>query len=154
MTMRLNSRDRLGFQSTLADTRLGGRAVSALIPSLNKSGFDEDMQSAYDVSDGDGSGGTVSWLRQQFFANVRNVETSLKTFGQVPPGAEVGDVFFSVWLRDKSLMEAVLHEPGAYFYIDGQRFRPTGILAAGVGQVEEWVVTAKEFHANQLAPGY
>lgn len=152
--MRQNSLDRLNYQRDLADTRLSARTIYALIPTLTKTSFDEDTQSGYDVSSGDGTGATTTWLRHEFYANVRNVETSLKTFGQVPPGAEVGDVFFSVWLRDKALMEAVLDEPGAYFFIDGQCFRPTGILAAGVGHIEEWVVTTKANFPLTRAPGF
>lgn len=152
--MRLTALDRIEFQKTLSDTRLVSRLIAAVVPTFVNTNFDSDTQSGYDVSSGDGTGRTVTWKVFEFYANVRNVETALKTFGQAPPGADVGDVFFSVGLRDKALMESVFNGPSAYFKIDAQRFRPTGILAAGVGQVEEWIVTCKEFHANQLAPGY
>lgn len=151
--MRLTSLDRLGFQKDLADTRLVSRLIQAVIPTYTNTNFDSDTQSGYDISSGDGTGRTVVWKVFDFYANVRNVETALKTFGQAPPGADVGDVFFSARLRDKALMEAVFNEPTAYFNIDGQRFRPTGTLAAGVGHIEEWIVTCKEYHVDQHPTG-
>lgn len=152
--MRLTPEDRLDFQRSLADTRLISRLIVAVVPTYTLTNFDQDTQSGYDISSGDGTGRTVTWKTHEFYANVRNVETALKTFGQVPPGADVGDVFFSVNLRDKALMEVVFNEPSAYFKIDSQRFRPTGTLAAGVGQVEEWIITCKEYHSNQYPVGY
>lgn len=149
--MRITSRDRLDYKSTLADTRLSGRSLYAAIPTVTKTSFDEDTQSAYDVSSGLGE--TYAWKVIEFIANTRNVEESLRTFGQVPPGAEIGDVFFSVDTRLKAVMEAVQNAESAYISIDGSFFRPTGILAAGVGQVEEWVVTVKAYYPLVRAPG-
>lgn len=149
--MRLNSLDRLNFRKDLADTRLSGRLLYAAIPTTTNTSFDEDTQSAYDVSAGLGQ--TYTWKVIAFYANTRNVETALKTFGQVPPGAEVGDVFFNVDPRLKDLMEEVRDAANAYISIDGQPFRPTGILAAGVGQVEEWVVTLKTYRPVVRATG-
>lgn len=151
--MRPSSQDRLNFQRALADTRLGGRQIHAVVPLIVRDqGFDVDTQSAGDVSQGLGE--DVEQFRvYAFFANVRDVDQALKTFGQAPPGVEVGDTFITVSRRDFDMMLQVKQNEHAYIFIDGNRFRPSGVSVAGVGQVEEYVVPLQRFHPQHIAPG-
>lgn len=151
--MRPTAAERLLFQRALADTRIGGRRIHAVVPLLVRDqGFDPDTQSGGDTSLGLGQ--TPEAFRvMALFANVRNVDQALKTFGQAPPGAEVGDVYITIGLRDKATLEQVMNHDDAYLVIDGDRFRPSSLSAAGVGQVEEWVVTLHRTSARFTATG-
>lgn len=153
--MRPGSYDRLLMQQALADTRLGGRLIHAVRPVLaQRQDYDADTQSAGDVALDDGLPHEAENFRvHALYANVRNVDQSLKTFGAAPPGAEVGDTFITIGLRDHDLMEQVQHDQYAYLVIDGDRFRPTSLTAAGVGRIEEWLVTLQRFSPIYVAPG-
>jgi len=154
--MRVTPAERLTFQRDLADTRLVSRYIYALVPVFDReSDFDEETLSGNDVAEGAGLGQTVSrWRVYAFYANVRNVDTVLKTFGQVPPGVEVGDVLISVHLRDKDMVLQVKNEPNAYLAVDGTFFRPENFHASGVGHVEEWTIGLRAFSPVYRAPGF
>jgi hypothetical protein len=151
--MRPTASDRLNFQRALADTRLVSRLIWAVVPQLVKTpGFDADTQSAGDVSVGLGQE-AEAFVRYQLYANVRNVDQALKTFGAAPPGAEVGDTYLTISRRDRPVLDQVKQNDAAYLVVDGDRFRPTSVSAAGVGQVEEWVVMLQRFTPPFPAPG-
>lgn len=152
--MRLTPSDRLGFQRDLADTRLDSRKIVLVLPQFVEADFDEFSQSGLSVDLGDGTGRQVSFITYELFANVRNVDAALQTFGQVPPGAVVGDVFLSVGARDKSVIDQGMINEHAYYFIDGGTWVSTAISAAGVGHAEEWIVTLKTVRPKHRARGY
>ncbi|HLC30324.1 MAG TPA: hypothetical protein VJM51_06050 [Dehalococcoidia bacterium] len=152
--MRITPQDRLMFRDTLADTRLYGRPVYVMIPVVVIDNLDADTQSGVDVSDGDGTGRFVSWREHAVLANVRNVDQSLITFGKVPPGVEVGDVFLSVSVGDRELMVEARDNEHAYIDIDGDRWRIADLSGAGLGSIEEWIVTCERFSPLFIAPGH
>lgn len=154
--MRPGPLERLNYQKALADTRLPGRLVYALIPRLERQEVDPLTESGLDPTYDDGTGQELAgWLTYAFHANVREVDQSLLTFGATPPGAVVGDVFMTIGLRDKPVLETVYGNEHAYVAIDGRRFRPTGFSVGGVGHVEEWIVSLVNFAAPSFtAPGH
>src|SRR3990167_62609 len=100
--MRVDPRDRIAIYGDLRDTRVYGRTIAVLIPTLveSASGFDELHDSAIDPSSGDGLGRTATWAISNIYANTRTVDQALVTFGQAPPGAQVGDTFITIDKRD------------------------------------------------------
>lgn len=159
--MPITSRDRLSFRDSLADTRLSGRQITLLFPTwtecpLPGCGYDELHDSAADPSCAacGGLGRTAVWAAVRVYANVRVVEQSLLTFGQAPPGAQVGDTFLTVDARAKELLDKMYHDKDAYLSIDGKHFRPNSIEVAGVGQVEEYVALLASYKPMAPAAGY
>ena len=153
--MRPGPLDRLNFQRVLADTRLPGRKLYALIPDLERLEVDPLTESGEAPTYGDGSGQeVVNWRVYAFYANVRNVDQALLTFGAAPPGAVVGDVYLTIGLRDKPMLEAVYQHEHAYLAIDGDPFRPTSFAAAGVGHIEEWIINLVRYAPVFRADGY
>jgi len=75
--MILTSVDRLNFRRDLASTRLGGRKLYVLIPTITEVSFDGETQTSKDISSGDGTGRTVVWKTHALYANVRNVDSAL-----------------------------------------------------------------------------
>lgn len=161
MGMRIDSRDRLGIKSDLRDTRVYGRTLAVLLPTLTictsgSCGYDAQHDSGVDPSCTicDGLGRTATFAICNIYANIRTVEQSLVTFGQAPPGAEVGDTFITFGQRDYDTILSCQRDKDAYVSVDGGCFRPTPIQVAGVGQAEEYVVVLKSFKPLFRAPGY
>lgn len=162
MTMRIDSRDRLSFRDSLRDTRIYGRTVALLVPTFTNCstpgcGYDAVQDSGLNPScaECDGLGRTATWVAAQVYANIRNVDQALLTFGQAPPGAQVGSTFLTIGPRDKAMLDAVYAEKDAYILLDGRTFRPTSIEIAGVGQVEEYVILLASFQPVYPRPtGY
>ena len=153
--MRPGPLDRLNFQRVLADTRLAGKPIHCLVPNLERLEVDPLTESGEYPTNGDGSGQEVTaWKVYAVHANVRNVDQALVTFGQAPPGAVVGDVYLTIGLRDKATLEQVYDHEHAYLVIDGDRFKPTSLAAAGVGHTEEWIVNCVRHNPVFRAPGY
>jgi len=152
--MILTSVDRLNFRRDLASTRLGGRKLYVLIPTITEVSFDGETQTSKDISSGDGTGRTVVWKTHALYANVRNVDSALKTFGQAPPGAEVGDTFLTVNTRDKAMLDQAYNQEHHYVVLDGQTYRITDLEAAGVGQTEEWVINLRSYTPLFRLSGY
>jgi len=159
--MAVTSRDRVDMIGDLASTRLSSRHIAAVVPMLVECtspgcGFDELNNSGIDPACEfcDGLGRTATFAISRLYANVRHVDQALLTFGQVPPGAQVGDTFLTVNPRDLLTMQACLNNQDAYFFIDGHAFRPTAIQVAGLGQIEEYVVVVQSYQPLWRAAGY
>lgn len=159
--MQVTSRQRLAVADALAGTRKGGRTIAILIPTLTECtedgcGFDENHDSAIDpsCSSCDGLGRTATWAVSNILANIRFVDNALKSFGTVPPGAEVGDFVISYSIRDKAMVEQCLNEKDAYISLEGKRHRPVSINSAGIGQIEEYVSVVKAFSPIFTKAGY
>ena len=150
----LNSRDRLSIQSGLDVSRQDSRYLYVLIPAFDDFDFDEDTQSGLEVSSGDGTGRTVAWRHYACYAHIRPVDENLITFGHVPPGAEQGDVFFSIHTRELKVFQEALKREHAYILIDSETWKVNSINTSGVGKVEEHIVNVRKFYPLHRAPGY
>lgn len=152
--MFVNPRERLTFQADLRDTRVIGRTIGVVIPTLTDTSFDAEHDSAVDPSSGTGLGRTATYAISNLYANIRTVDESLKTFGQTPPGAQIGETFITINKRDYDTLLACLNNKDAYLMVDGSPFRPKAIEIAGVGQTEEYVVSLVSFNPLFRAAGY
>lgn len=160
--MRISPHERMTFQDSLRDTRIYGRTIAILIPTLVECavpgcGFDELHDSAADPSCAscNGLGRTVSsWAIAEIFANVRNVDQSLVNFQQAPPGMKVGETFITISLRDVEMLRKVSHDKDSYLSVDGNAFRPRSIEVAGIGHTEEYVIPLAAFSPIFRASGY
>jgi hypothetical protein len=150
----LTSRDRLAIREGLDVSRLDSRFLHVLIPAFDNWDFDEETQSGNEVSQGDGTGRSVTWRHYALYAHLRPVDQSLITFGHVPPGAEQGNVFFSIHPRELEVFQNALNREHAYVLLDGEAWHVNSITTSGVGKVEEYIVNVKKFHPLHRAPGY
>ena len=158
--MHVSSRERLSVKDALADTRLPGRTIAILVPSFTECpvcGYDELHDSGFDPSCATcgGLGRTATWAVVNIYANVRFVDQALITFGQKPPGAKIGSTFMTIGLRDYDTLMQVYNNKDSYLFVDSLTFRPTSTpSAAGLGQVEEYVIALESFAPVFRATGY
>jgi len=139
--MRHTPADRLMVQDALHEVRVMNDGVVVLTPTVtNGPTFDVDTNAAADVSIGDGTGRTFSWLAQQVSAMVREVNVHLITFGSVPPGAEIGDLLIAVGERDVVTFTTSQQNELSYVWARGERYRVWGVNGLGVAKVEGYVV--------------
>jgi hypothetical protein len=143
--MRLRPLDRLRQQADLLDMTQNSRPVILLIPKLTPVSLDTDMQAGLDVSQGDGTGQVAEWLTYELHAFIMNVTQNLVTFGQVPPGVEVGDVVFHVSTREDEVVKQAYANPYHYVYLDGETFRITSLAVSDTGREQARVCGCKHF---------
>lgn len=160
--MPITPRDRLGFQTVLRDTRVFGRTVTLLVPTLTicptaGCGYDALHDSGVNPSCAvcEGLGRLVAqWVTYRIFANIREVDEGLIAARQQPPGSVMGQTFLTVGLRDYPVVLAGLNNKDSYLAVDASTFRPDSLQTAGVGQAEEYVVLLKTFTPIFRATGY
>jgi len=156
-----SSRDRLTLRDGLRDTRLVSRLTHVLIPTVTECpqtgcGYDQTRDSGLDPSceTCDGLGQIATFKVSSIYANIRVVEQALLTFGQAPPGAQVGDTFLTIDRRDWAALDLCSQNKDAYLSIDGGHFRPHSVENAGVGQIEEHVVMLRSYKPKFTKAGY
>lgn len=139
--MRHTPADRLMVQDALHEVRVMNDGVVVLTPTITDGAtYDPDTNAAADVSIGDGTGRTYSWLAQTVSAMVREVNVHLVTFGSVPPGAEIGDLLIAVGERDVDTFTSSQKNELSYVWARGERYRVWGVNGLGVAKVEGYVV--------------
>ncbi len=139
--MRHTPADRLMVQDGLHEVRAMNDGVVVLTPTTTDlPTYDADTGAATDVSVGDGTGRTFTWLKQEVSAMVREVNVHLITFGSVPPGAEIGDLLIAVGERDVATFTASQKEELGYVWARGERYRVWGVNGLGVAKVEGYIV--------------
>lgn len=137
--------DRLNLRQDLLAVRVMSETVVVLIPTAVTDGtYDVDTDAARDVSVGDGTGRTWTWLTQQVIAMIREVDVNLITFGSVPPGAELGDLLITIGVRDGETLITAQRNKEAYVWARGARYRPAGINGLGVARVEDYIVQLRK----------
>ena len=152
--MRLSPNDNLRQQDDFSGIMQNSRKVVLLIPTLTATNFDSDMQSGMNVTAGDGTGQTASWLVYELQAVIMTVTQNLITFGQVPAGVEVGDVIFQALLVDDEVITRAYGNQFHYVYIDNETFRISSLAYGDTGQRQVRICGCKHFtpgmfrHAN------
>lgn len=132
--------DRLNLRADLMAIRGMSDRVIVLLPTVaNDSSHDYDTGAGRDISEGDGTGLTFTWLKLEISAMVREVDINLITFGSVPPGVEIGDLLITVGVRDGETFESAKANEYAYVYARGKRYRVWGVNALGVTKPEQWI---------------
>lgn len=153
--MHISSQDRLGFRDVLFDTREGSRLSYLVIPVLVRDDYDIDTGSGDDISEGNGLGQVAGQFRiYAVRVHFRSVDAMLMTFGHVPPGVVLGDALVNFGPRDLYAFKQAMADDNSYLLIDGEPYHIISILAAGVGQIEEYAMDARKFSPLFRAPGY
>ena len=141
----LSASDRLGFERDLQAPRQDSRKVSILIPVMSESNYDSDMQAGLDITAATKAGRTATWKIIEVAALIKPINQSLITFGQVPPGVEVGDLVFSTGMKNAEMVEEAYGNKYHYVYADAETWRIASLVYGGVGQREELTVACKHF---------
>lgn len=143
--MRVTALDRSHFRLTADDSYSNNRRLVVLIPSFTDQGFDPDTQTGNDPMSGNAIGRAVAWVKYEIYGFTRPVTQMLMTYGQVPPGVEIGDVIFTTRLVNEDVLDKAYGNQYSYIYLDQQTWRPVSTCFSGIGTVDEVSITCKHY---------
>lgn len=153
--MFLSPLERIRAQRTLFDSREGSRFMYVCIPLLIQEKFDEDTQSANNITESNGLGQIASeWRVYALRAHFRNVDNSLMAYGHIPPGVETGDCLVNFGPRDLGAIQQTIDNDDAYLIIDGETYHSVSLIPTGLGRNEEWCLDARKYEPKFRAPGH